>query len=353
MTPDSTFEKRVAVICELTEILEVNRDHAFGVCPGDHLHTKQSGHRHFQISGLRSGDPHAHCFHQGCRDEVRKFNEAMRERLALAGANVWPWSSDEEAPERYSRRRVKARDDDALRKIAAEILPEVEDMQAWLEERSPGSCDGIDGFLRQLFPGAEDRVILFKDENSQGQFVWSHASGPEWQAGFRYGNADGCFFLLQPVTGNWLNIPRLERKGNPRGRSRRAQENITRFEYLLLESDCTDLESWCRVLVHLPMPIVSVTTSGARSIHALVRVGAADRAEWEEYRSRIEPVVTKYGSDPGALRCVQLSRLPGCLRYGKMNGGSWVPFPDGPREQKLLWFDPGASGDKTILEKMA
>ena len=47
-------------------------------------------------------------------------------------------------------------------------------------------------------------------------------------------------------------------------------------------------------------------------------------------------------ADPGALSAVRLSRLPGCLRYGKRDrDGKLDRYPE-PRRQRLVWLNPAA-----------
>ena len=66
------------------------------------------------------------------------------------------------------------------------------------------------------------------------------------------------------------DIPRLVSEHNPTGRTRRAEESLTDYRHLLIESDEVDPSLWLSVLVQLPLPILSIVTSGKRSIHALI-----------------------------------------------------------------------------------
>ena len=98
---------------------------------------------------------------------------------------------------------------------------------------------------------------------------------------------------------------------------RRHAACVARWPYLVLESDEAPADMWLRALVQLPLPIVAAYTSGGRSIHALVRVNAESKAEWDGVRDDLVPIVCPLGADAGALSAVRLSRLPGCLRHGK------------------------------------
>lgn len=348
MTPNEIFLKRLAVAEKLLGCPMDNYGSA--PCPGRHRHTSVDGDRHFRILGLRSADPTPTCFHRNCHEEVAKFTDDFNAALMLAGANIWPWGEGEEEIESYPRRQPVPIDAAALSKAADGVLPEEPDMLAWLEQASPTECEGIHGYLQALYPDPESRILIFNNEQSQGQVLWGPDLERSWEEKIRLNSRLGVWFMIQPVDGHYREIQRLVTKHNPKGRSRRAHECISRFEYLLCESDVTDIQAWCRVLAQLPLPIVSITTSGKRSIHALIRVGAACRRDWETFRYDVEPLLLKYGADAGALKCGQLSRLPGCLRHGEKDktSGEYAPFADGSHEQRLLWLNPAADGRSII-----
>ncbi len=108
--------------------------------------------------------------------------------------------------------------------------------------------------------------------------------------------------------------------------SRRSEESITAFRYAVLESDCQALKQWLKILVQLPLPIVSITSSGGKSLHALIRVDATSKLNWDQTIGAIKPRLINLGADPGALTAVRLTRLPNCYR--------------GERFQELLYLDP-------------
>src|ERR1700756_5278317 len=111
---------------------------------------------------------------------------------------------------------------------------------------------------------------------------------------------------------------------------KRFLEGSTCFRFAVLESDCQPLEQWLRILVQLPMPIVSITSSGGESLHALVRVDASSKTDWDETIRALKPRLIQLGADPGALTAVRLTRLPNCYR--------------GERLQKLIYLNPSPSG---------
>ena len=80
-------------------------------------------------------------------------------------------------------------------------------------------------------------------------------------------------------------------------------------------------------------------TSGGRSVHALVRVDMASKANWDLLRDWMKPVLTRLGADKGVFSAVRLTRLPGCLRQGREKEGKYERYPE-PRMQKLLFLNP-------------
>ena len=138
------------------------------------------------------------------------------------------------------------------------------------------------------------------------------------------GHTDGIWFLANPVDGKEHYNARQQKM------SRRSEESITCFRFAVLESDCQSAEQWIRILVQLPLPIVSITSSGGKSLHALVRVGATSKANWDEIVNSIKPRLINLGADPDALTAVRLTRLPNCYR--------------GDRLQELLYLNPNPEG---------
>ena len=114
----------------------------------------------------------------------------------------------------------------------------------------------------------------------------------------------------------------------------------TAFPYALLESDEAPTDDWLSLLAQLPAPVSAIYTSGGRSIHALIWVGAATKAEWQAKIDPLKGALKILGADLGALTGVRLSRLPCCWREEK---GS---------VQRLLFLNPWCREwpDRSIAE---
>lgn len=196
----------------------------------------------------------------------------------------------------------------------------------WLANRSAVDPASVtpERFLAMLYRPREN-VLCFTNQRSQGQALWPKEKAPR-------GGPEGVWFLPQPVDGEMHINPRVgaDRDGKPRW-SRRSEESVTAFRYLLLESDEADPCDWLGLLVQLPLCIEAIYTSGGRSVHALVRVDCRTKREWDAYKESLTPAINLLclgGLDPKVLTAVRLSRLPGCWR--------------GDRLQKLLYVQPNA-----------
>ncbi len=218
-----------------------------------------------------------------------------------------------------------------LKRVAAKAAG-VRDVVALLAERSPVPVAGLTcgGFLRRLYPkGSGERVLVFSVMQSQGQLLWkADACDLILEEDFPTG-PDGVWFLAQPVDGEFHNNPRLG--GKP---SRRSEESVTAWRYAVLESDEAEPDEWLRCLIQLPLRIASICESGGRSIHALVRLDAESKEDWDAKVRAIKPVLVTLGADPGALSAVRLTRLPQAKR--------------GERVQRLLYLNPAPDGAPMI-----
>lgn len=96
-------------------------------------------------------------------------------------------------------------------------------------------------------------------------------------------------------------------------------ENVTRFNYALVECDECSLEEQEAAYKKFELPIACLVYSGGKSLHAIVHVDAPDLIE---YRKRVETLygfleshglkIDKQNKNPS-----RLSRMPGVTRNGK------------------------------------
>ena len=199
---------------------------------------------------------------------------------------------------------------DTLARIAAK-LPEVD--FSFLRERSPLCPDNQTPatFLLRLYQSGES-VLVFDVFESQGRHVCQCVEPPCDTRSLDHlihGCRNGVWFLCNPVDGEFHPNPRLGGK-----RSRRSEEAVTAWRYLVVESDQADARDWLATLVQMPLRIAAIYTSGGRSIHALVRLDATSKSDWDAKAARLKPMLTVLGADPAAMTAVRLTRLPGGYR---------------------------------------
>jgi hypothetical protein len=218
-----------------------------------------------------------------------------------------------------------------LKRVAAK-LDGVADMCAFLAGCSPVPVDKQDSasMLRWLYPkGSAEKVLIFSNMKSQGQMLWEADKGDRLPNSGLPAGPDGVWFLPQPTDGVFHPNPRLN--GKP---SRRSEESVTSWRYAVLESDEADIDEWLRCLTQMPLRIACICESGRRSVHSLVQVDAASKADWDRMVGSIKPVLITLGADRAALSAVRLTRLPQARR------GEWV--------QRLLYLNASPDGTPII-----
>jgi hypothetical protein len=241
------------------------------------------------------------------QSQLRRAYEHAGNGPAEVGALVRPPKAT------YSPEKLKA--------VAAKV-PDVNAKYLFL--RSPMPLVRNSAMLLNCLYEPGERALVFTDFQSQGQIVFE--AGPAWSPPLPTAAEDGAWFLINPIDGEYHPNPRQENK-----LSRRSEESITSWRYLLLESDVANPNEWLSCLVQLPLKIVAIYTSGGKSIHALVRLDATSKADWDKQRDEIKPIVVTLGADENSLTGVRLSRLPGVRRGQKL--------------QRLLYLNPNATGE--------
>lgn len=147
---------------------------------------------------------------------------------------------------------------------------------------------------------------------------------------------------LGATVGDWKKEAGAWIRFNPVDGQGVKNENVTRFDYALVECDgmpVTDQEAMYR---KLELPIAALVYSGGKSLHAIVHV---DAGGYEEYRKRVEFLydflvkngvpVDKQNRNPS-----RLSRMPGVTRgeqeqtlvatnIGRKSWAEWMDFVEG------------------------
>lgn len=127
----------------------------------------------------------------------------------------------------------------------------------------------------------------------------------------RYKNLDEAFGSINENAGAWI-------RHNPATGA--GDKDITRYGYVLVESDDLPIEDQKKLMISLKLPIAAMIESGGKSVHAIVKIQAQDKAE---YRQRVEFLFDylskhKFIVDENNKNPARLSRLPGAERKGKI-----------------------------------
>ena len=175
-----------------------------------------------------------------------------------------------------------------LKEIASNV--DIDDIAAFVCQQSPipPSSVSAEGFLNHLYQRGEC-VVIFTNQESHGQALFVAGGTRPSLFPLLTGGPDGVWFLVQPVDGDYHWNPRQNTM------SRRSQESVNSWRYLVLESDEADANDWLKMLIQVPLPIVAMYSSGGRSIHALVRVEAASKAEWDGIKNRLAKALLPLG----------------------------------------------------------
>lgn len=174
-------------------------------------------------------------------------------------------------------------------------------------------------YLETLFEASENvGYVTDTWQNDEGKYLptkgaWDRTAGELIQA-LNQCNGDIGAVLgdYNPEAGAWIRFNPLDGKGV-------KNENVTEFRYALVESDTMDIEKQNAIMRELELPIAVMVYSGGKSLHAIVRV---DAANYDEYRKRVDylyDICRKNGLviDNQNRNPSRLSRMPGIERKGK------------------------------------
>ena len=174
-------------------------------------------------------------------------------------------------------------------------------------------------YINTLFEAAE--VVGYVTEcwqNNEGKYLpskgtYTLTAGEIIEKLNRYGDdIGGALGDYKEEAGAWIRFNPLDGKGV-------RNDNVTDYRYALVESDTTDIAHQNTIIRELELPIACLVYSGGKSLHAIVKVEAAN---FEEYRKRVEflyEVCKKNGLeiDRQNKNPSRLSRLPGVMRKGQ------------------------------------
>lgn len=132
--------------------------------------------------------------------------------------------------------------------------------------------------------------------------------------GLRNANGDIGAVMGDPNinSGAWIRFNPLDGEGV-------KNTNVTEFKYALVESDNMSIEQQNEIIRELELPVVALTYSGSKSLHAIVKVDAVNYPQYQERVDYLYKIVEKNGLkvDKQNKNPSRLSRLPGFERGDK------------------------------------
>lgn len=175
-------------------------------------------------------------------------------------------------------------------------------------------------YLETLFePGENVGYVVKSWKNEKGKCVpqdrgnWDRTAGQLIEALSKCEDDIGAVIGdYDPEGGAWIRFNPLDGQGV-------RNENVTDFRYALVESDGMEIDKQNAILRELEIPIACLVHSGKKSLHAIVRIDAADYAEYRKRVDYLYDVCQKNGIkvDTQNRNPSRLSRMPGVMRSGK------------------------------------
>jgi hypothetical protein len=212
-----------------------------------------------------------------------------------------------------------------LAEIASHVPFEVTD--DWLAEHSPESVLDVSPaqFLDALFEPWE--FVAVKRHEADLGFTYQPgvaALAKELNTYVEQSNV-GAWYYANPIAGT------RRESGACYG-----DDKTSDFRNLMVESDDAPKELWLAMVVQMRSPILALYESGGRSVHAIIRVEASKKEEFDKIAANYKRQLVPLGMCKGSGKATQATRLPGVYRANK------------GRYQKLLYLAPDATGEPIL-----
>lgn len=195
--------------------------------------------------------------------------------------------------------------------------------------------------------------VVSSIENEKGKFIPGNRGNFRMTAGQIVEGLHSCNGDIGAVIGDYNQAAGAWIRFNPLNGEGVRNTDIASFKYALVESDSLDIGKQLSIIHQLELPVAAVVYSGAKSIHAIVKVDASDNKEYRERVSYLYKICDKNGLevDSQNKNPSRLSRMPGCIRgdhkqfiietnTGKETWADWVEWvesmnDDLPDEENL------------------
>ena len=185
------------------------------------------------------------------------------------------------------------------------------------EDRPP--VDQLVQYLRALFEPSEYVGFVTDSFEKHGKWLPKSAGRYDMTAGQLIDALEACGGDIgavigdtKPAAGAWIRFNPLDGHGC-------KNENVAEYRYALLECDDGELAQQNTLIRQLELPCAALVYSGGKSLHAIVHIDAADKAEYQRRVEYLYKVCEKNGLQPdrSAKNESRLSRMPGVARGDK------------------------------------
>lgn len=194
--------------------------------------------------------------------------------------------------------------------------------KSWIEEKEvqePKKWDPaaqVMQYLETLFEASENVGYVVQSWEKDGCYKPANKGSYSRTAGELIEELSKCKGDIGSVLGDYNPKAGAWIRFNPLDGKDVKGTNVTDFKYTLVESDELEIERQNAVIRELELPVACLVYSGGKSLHAIVKVEAAD---YNEYRKRVDylySVCQKNGLKIDTQN-KNPSRLPGVERNGK------------------------------------
>ena len=174
-------------------------------------------------------------------------------------------------------------------------------------------------YLEALFEAGENVGYVVKSWQKEEKWLPADKGAYDRTAGELIEALSACGGDIGKVLGDyngeagaWIRFNPLDGKGV-------RNENVTEYRYALVESDSMEIGKQHALIRELELPVACLVHSGRKSLHAIVRIDAADYAEYRRRVDYLYDICRKNGLeiDQQNRNPSRLSRMPGVMRGGQ------------------------------------
>ena len=230
-----------------------------------------------------------------------------------------------------------------------EIVAESDDLvvvnRDWLEGKElprpmGSSVQQMITYLETLFDSSDLVGYVTETWEKDGKFMpkkgsWDRTAGQLIEElSICDGNLSLVFGDTRPEVGAWIRFNPLDGNGV-------RNENVTAYNFALVESDEMPVEEQYAVYQTMELPIAALVHSGKKSLHAIVRMDAPNYSEYQRRVDYLYKVCEKNGLkiDRQNRNPSRLSRMPGVMRNGHQQSLLAVNIGRGSWDEWREWIE--------------